>query len=412
MIWLKLAWASAWARRWPMTLVVLGLGVGCALVLTITQLRQDARNSFSSAISGVDLVVGARGGPTDLLLYTVFHRGRASQNISVDSLAAVRALPRVSWALPLQMGDTYQGHPVVASEPQWFDRVQVNHQPLSWSQGRAYAADNEVVVGAVVATTQGLVLGQQLALTHGASGPLAQVHDRHLFKVVGILRPTGTPWDNTLMVSTEGFNTLHAQASLGIPDQSAVWMPPARPTYTALMVGLERRSAVFSVRRAIEDLPGLDLMAILPGVVLDDLWRSLSVVEGALGAMGWLVVLATALSLSASLMMSLEARRREMSILRSVGASPMGISTLLVLETLSVFALGLGLGLLITYGGLWLGADTLRAHTGIAVHWQTPSLQTWHTLASLAGLAVLSAAVPAWRALKLSLADGLNPPNA
>ena len=412
MIWLELAWASAWARRWPMTLVVIGLGFGCALVLWIAQLRDDARTSFSSAISGVDLIVGARSGPTDLLLYTVFHRGRASQNIPHESLSQVRALPQVAWALPLQMGDTYRGHPVVASQPEWFERIRLSQQALQFDQGRPYANDKEVVLGARAAQAQGLQLGQQIALTHGSDGPLARVHDQHPFTVVGILSPTGTPWDDTLMVSTDGFDSLHAKPDLGIPGASGVWIAPNETSYTALLVGLEHRAAVFSVRRAIEGLPDLGLMAILPGVVLNDLWRSLSVVEGALAAMGWLVVVATALSLSASLMMSLEARRREMAILRAVGAPPTGVAALLVLETVSVFVLGLCLGLLLTYLGWWLAADAVRARTGITVQWQAPSAETWRTLVGLAGLAIVSAAVPAWRALHLSLADGLNPPHA
>lgn len=413
MTWLRLAWASAWSRRWPMSLVVLGLAVGCALVLWMAQLRQDARDSFSSAISGVDLIVGAQGGASDLMLYTVFHRGRASRNIDADSLEAVRQLRQVDWVLPIQMGDSYAGHPVVATEPAWFERIRLSGQAMRFAQGRAFHNDRELVVGAWVARQQQLNLDDALALTHGSnSGPMAQVHDAHPFRVVGILEPTGTPVDNTVMVTTGGFNALHESPSLGLPMGSDVYVPKAAPRYTALLVGLKHRSAVFSARQAIEDLPDLNLMAILPGVVLSDLWRSLAVVEGALGAMAWLVVIAMALSVSATLMMSLEARRREMAVLRAVGAAPTGMAALLVSETLVVFGLGVVLGLVLTYVGLWAAADALRSYAGVQVQWRWPVAQTWLSLLAMAVVALLSAWVPAWRALRLSLSDGLNPPNS
>ena len=223
MIWWRLAAASAWSRRWPMTLVVAGLALACALVWSMAQLRQDARDSFSSAISGVDLIVGAQGGESDLLLYTVFHRGRASKNIATESLAAVRALPQVAWAVPIQMGDTYAGHPVVATERAWFERVRVAGQPMRMASGRAFENDREVVLGAWVAEQQGLRLGARVALTHGEHrGALAQVHDDHLFEVVGVLAPTGTPVDNTLVVSTGGFQALHESPALGARVQRLV----------------------------------------------------------------------------------------------------------------------------------------------------------------------------------------------
>ena len=413
MIWWRLAAASAWSRRWPMTLVVAGLALACALVWSMAQLRQDARDSFSSAISGVDLIVGAQGGESDLLLYTVFHRGRASKNIATESLAAVRALPQVAWAVPIQMGDTYAGHPVVATERAWFERVRVAGQPMRMAHGRAFENDREVVLGAWVAEQQGLRLGARVALTHGEHrGALAQVHDDHLFEVVGVLAPTGTPVDNTLVVSTGGFQALHESPALGLPASSALYVPKQAPSYTALMVGLERRSAVFSARRDIEGLSGFNLMAVMPGVVLSELWRSLAVVDGALRAMAWLVVLATALSLSATLMMSLEARRREMAVLRAVGASPWGIASLLVLEAMAVFSLALLLGAALTLLGSWALADVLRGLAGIQVQWRWPTTETWLSLLALGGMALLSAGVPAWRALRLSLSDGLNPPHA
>ncbi|MFZ8912496.1 MAG: ABC transporter permease, partial [Burkholderiaceae bacterium] len=115
-VWFKLAILSAWSRRLAVGLVVASLGLACALVLTVQQLRTDSRLSFSQAVSGVDLIVGPRGSATEILLYSVFQLGRPTANMSAKVLPALRDLPMVSWALPIQLGDSYQGFPVWGTE--------------------------------------------------------------------------------------------------------------------------------------------------------------------------------------------------------------------------------------------------------------------------------------------------------
>jgi putative ABC transport system permease protein len=179
--------------------------------------------------------------------------------------------------------------------------------------------------------------------------------------------------------------------------------------YTAVFVGLESRAQVFAARRAIEQLPGAPLTAVLPGVALDDLWRSLSLVEDTLLIVGFAVAATGMLSVVAVMLVALGARRRELSILRSLGASPSRIFSLLYLEAIVLGLVGLLLGFVIQQMGLYLSSQWLRESFGLSVSLGLPSGQTLLMLAALFLGVLVAAFVPALRAYRLSLADGLNP---
>jgi putative ABC transport system permease protein len=110
--WLGLAWQSAWSRRQALSLVTVSVAVSVLILLSVQQLREDARRSFSNALSGVDLIVGPRGSATELMLYSVFQIGRPSRNMGYAGFQEIQTMPQVRWAVPIQLGDTYQGHPV------------------------------------------------------------------------------------------------------------------------------------------------------------------------------------------------------------------------------------------------------------------------------------------------------------
>lgn len=422
--WLYLAFASAWSRRLALTLVVFSVSVSAALLLLVAQIRADARASFSSAVSGIDLIVGPRGSATELLMYSIFQLGRPTRNISAQSEQQVAALPGVQWVIPLQLGDSYRGHAVWGTRAAFFERFKVRTESLQWSQGRPFSGVFEVALGSDLAEKFGHALGDSIALTHGAGGPLSQEHTQTPFTVVGILQPTGGPIDRAALISVEGYEAIHLGWGVGefhglggrllgpgvLPNLEAV--QDLQPTeVTSLLIGLESRGQVFSVRRAIESLQTEPLMAILPGVALDDLWRAMAIGESSLLLIGGLVALASVMSVSAVLLVSLSVRRREFSILRAIGARPQGLLYMVLLESLLVCAAGLLFGFLTQQSLVYFAADWMRIEFGIVLHPFRVPLEGWWALGGVTLLSALVSLLPAARAYQMSIQDGLSPPH-
>jgi putative ABC transport system permease protein len=430
MIW-GLAIKSAWSRRLGLSFVVLSVAVSAVLVLSVFQLRQDARQSFSQAVSGVDMMVGPRGSASEFLLYTVFQLGRPSRNMDASALETVGALPGVAWAIPLQLGDRYRGAPVWGTSSSFFDVFRVQQQALVFDQGRRFdepSSDRreavfELVLGASVAKRYGHRLDDSLVLSHGDGGQLAAKHEQTPFKVVGILKASGGPIDQAVLVSVQGFETMHVgwgvmpmgagSAMAQVQRQLLAEMPldALKPkSVTAVLVGLSDRSRVFQVRRQIENLTQEPLMAVLPGVTLDELWQVLSVAENALLLVGVVVSLASLLSVCALVLAGLAARRREFAILRAVGLSPVSLMRLVVVETLAIAAAGLTIGVVLHQVVIGLVAETLRQNMGIDLQlWSWPE-ESWMALTAMLVSAGLVSLVPAWRVYQWSLSDGLSAP--
>lgn len=432
---LSLALASARSRWMALTLVLFSIALSAALLATAGQMRADARTSFSQAVSGVDLIVGPKGSPSELLLYTVFQLGRATRNIDAARWREIQDLPMVDWVIPIQLGDTYRGHPVWGTDAQFFQHFEVQGRPVALAEGRAFDArisPYEIVLGADLAVRQGLGVGDRMVLTHGAQqleGPLSQDHADSPFVVVGVLKPMGGPVDRAALVSLEGFEAVHQgagasgggglaaglmsmmQEAMGLNQSSS--SSNLQPTeLTALWVGLQSRLDVFEAVEAIESLGERELMAVLPGVALDELWRVLSVAEQSLALIGLLTAVASALSVAAVLLVALGARRRELAIYRAVGLSQWDLLGLILLEAAMCALLGILLGLSLHQLGLSLLAEVMRVDYGIVVsQWSLP-LEAWQGLGAILLAAVAAALVPAWMATRLSLADGLNPPSA
>ena len=425
-LWWSLAWRSAWSRRHALAMVALSVSVSVLILLGVQQLRHDARQSFTQALSGVDLIVGPRGSASELMLYSVFQVGRPSRNMAHEAYVSLRALPQVRWAVPVQLGDTYRGFPVLGTTPELFEVFQTQGARLQWAQGRPFAdpqadagAVVEAVLGAQVAARHGLSVGDRLVLTHGRSDGLAPDHADQPFTVVGVLQATGAPIDRNVIISLQGFEALHQ--GMGAPGLPWLGGVGAAPTVaeraalvprelTAVWVGLHARTEVFSARRGIERLPQDSLMAVLPGVALDELWQVVKLAENALLAIGVLVAVSGMLSVAAVLMVGLSARRKELAVLRALGATPLALLGLVWLEALGVCLLGM-LGGLVLHGlGLWALQDLLRTELGIAVQWGWPTAEGAWSLAGLVLAAWLAASVPALRAYRLSLVDGLHPP--
>ena len=410
-----LTWRSVVNRRLTAGLTVASVGLSVALLLGVERLRTDAREGFANTISGTDLVIGARTGPAQLLLYSVFRIGDATNNISWKSVQAVADHPQVAWVVPVSLGDSHRGFRVLGTDRGYYDHYHYGRgRRLEFLEGKPVADLFEAVVGAEVARALGYSVGSPLVVAHGSGAVSLADHADKPFKVVGVLARTGTPVDRTVHVSLEAMEAIHLDWQGGAPIPGLVIAPAdvrkftlTPKAVTAAFVGLRSRAAVFQVQRFVNEYRGEPLMAILPGATLQELWRLIGVAEQALLAVSALVVAVGLAGLAAVIVASLGERRRELAILRSLGAGPRHVFLLLASESLLLAALGCVVGIGLLYGATLALAPWLESRFGLVVSLGLLSLHECVLLAAVLGAGLLASLFPAWRAYRLSLADGM-----
>lgn len=413
----RLALASLSNRRFTALLTVFAIALSACLLLAVERVRTEAKASFASTISGTDLVVGARSGAVNLLLYSVFRIGNATNNIRWDSYTQLAENPKVKWAIPLSLGDSHRGYRVLGTSQAYFEHYHYGrNQTLTLSEGKPFQDIYDVVLGAEVAQALHYKLGDHIVLAHGVSTISLVEHGDKPFTVVGILARTGTPVDRTLHISLEGMEALHVDWQNGAPARGAgkISADQARQmdltpkAITAVLLGLNSKVATFGLQRAINEYRGEPLMAILPGVALQELWSLMGTAEQALFIVSLFVVLTGLIGMLTAILTSLNERRREMAILRSVGARPWHIFSLLVAEAFALALAGVVAGLALLYVAIAIAQAPVQAYYGLYLPLEWPSRYEWTLLGGILIAALLMGYVPAWRAYRQSLADGLS----
>lgn len=415
---IRIALASLANRRFTALLTVFAIALSVCLLLAVERVRTEARASFANTISGTDLIVGARSGSVNLLLYSVFRIGNATNNIRWDSFERFANHRQVKWAIPISLGDSHRGYRVMGTSTAYFEHYRyARSQALQLAQGREFADDPfEVVLGAEVAQALGYGLGEKIVLAHGVATISLVKHDDKPFTVVGILERTGTPVDRTLHISLAGMEALHIDWQNGMPARGAAQISADQARamdlqpkqITAFMLGLNSKIATFSLQREINEFRGEPLLAILPGVALQELWSLMGTAEQALFVVSLFVVLTGLIGMLTAILTSLNERRREMAILRSVGARPWHIASLLVLEAFTLALAGVAFGVALLYLGIAGSQGFVQASYGLYLALNAPSSYEWKLLGGILAAAVAMGGVPAWRAYRQSLADGLS----
>lgn len=413
---LRLAWHSLVNRRLTAGLTLLSIALSVMLLFGVERLRVEARESFANTISGTDLIIGARSGGVQLLLYSVFRIGNATNNISWKSYQDIAAQPSVAWSIPISLGDSHRGFRVMGTSGDYFSHYRhARERGLEFDQGVPFHDLYDAVLGAEVAEKLGYAIGSSIVIAHGADDVGFTRHEDKPFRVVGILRRTGTPVDRTVHVSLAAIEAIHIDWRGGAPRpglstsaEQARHKDLTPKAITAVLIGLKSKIATFRVQRYVNDYAEEPLTAILPGVALSELWNLVGIAENALLIVSTFVVVVGLVGMLTALLTSLHERRREMAILRSVGARPGHIFALIMGEAavLTLAALALGLGLL--YGLILLARPVIEARYGIHIALSEPTAHEGMMLGMifLAGFAV--GVLPSYRAFRLSLADGLS----
>ncbi|GEA22478.1 ABC transporter permease [Vibrio harveyi] len=410
----KLAWKSLMNRKATAILTIMTVAISVVLLLGVERIRTQAKDSFANTIFGTDLIVGGRSGQVNLLLYSVFRIGNATNNIDWKSYQEFANHRAVDWAIPISLGDSHKGFRVMGTNHSYFEHYKYgSKQPLTFSEGREFNGLFETVLGSDVAKQLGYKIGSEIIIAHGISDVGFSRHDNLPFKVVGILAPTGTPVDKTVHVSLEAIEAIHvgweSGARLGpTPSAAELKARDFQPKQiTAMLVGLKSRIQTFALQRQINTYPKEPLSAIMPGVALHELWGMMSVAEQALMAVSGFVVVAGLLGMLSSLLTSLQERRREMAILRAMGARPKHVFSLLISEASLLTFAGIITGVAGLYSILALLQPIIQQSYGIHLTLTALSPYEWMLLGFVQCAGIVIGFIPAFRAYRQSLSDGM-----
>ncbi|MFN3624294.1 MAG: ABC transporter permease [Hyphomicrobium sp.] len=411
----RLAVQSLRNRALTAFLTVLAIAFSVMLLLGVEKVRTGARQSFADTISGTDLVVGARSGSIQLLLYSVFRIGNATNNVTWKSYEDIAKRPEVAWIVPMSLGDSHHGFRVLGTTADYFERYKYRHgQSLKFTEGGQFKDLFDAVIGADVAKALGYKVGDPIVVAHGLGSVSFVEHQDKPFRVSGILAKTGTPVDRTVHVSLEAIEAIHVDWQNGMPQPGQsisaddVRQMDLKPkAITAALVGLKSKLATFKLQRAINEYGEEPLSAIMPGAALQELWGLVGTAEMALSVVSAMVVATALLGMVTMILTTLNERRREMAILRSVGARPTTVLGLLATEAGLLTLAGVALGVVLLYAALLMLRPWLDATYGLNLDINAPTSREWLMLGGIVVAGFLAGLLPAIRAYRLSLADGM-----
>ena len=410
---LHLAIKSLLARATTVGMTILAIGLSVALFLGVEKVRTGAKASFSDTISGTDLIIGARSGSVQLLLYSVFRIGNATNNLTWSSYQEIAGRPEIAWIVPISLGDSHKQFRVMGTTPEFFSRYKYrSDQSLKFSSGKIMSDLFDTVLGADVATSLKYEVGDPIIVAHGLAS--FTEHKDQPFQVSGILKKTGTPVDRTVIVSLRAIEAIHVDWQGGSQIQGqktpidAIRKMELQPkAVTAALVGIENRLKVFSLQRAINNYPREPLLAILPGVALQELWQIIGIAEVALIGVSAMVVVTALLGMMAMIFSSLNERRREMAIFRAMGARPLVIFGMLIFEASMIAISGAILGFALAYIGLYFARPIVDSAFGLWLPSAAPTLNEFSLIAAVVAASIIVSLLPAIRAYRLSLSDGM-----
>lgn len=414
---IKLSSKSMGNRKGTFFLSAASIALSVFLLLSISILQSGVRKGFLGTVSNVDMIVGAKSGEIQLLLYSVFHIGQPTNNISWESYEEIASLPDVGWTVPISLGDSHRGFRVVGTNNEFFERYEyASKNNLVFSEGESLNGLFDVVIGSDVASTLKYKIGDEIFITHGTQEAADTLHADKPFTIVGILEQTTTPVDRGVYVSLEAIEAIHVDWNDGIAPLPGQHTPVAELTsemlspksITAFFVGLENKFGIFRLRGFIDSYPQESMMAILPGVSFAQLWQTVGLVEQALTFVSYLVLVAGFFGMMAALLSSLKERRREMAILRSMGASPRDVFSLLCIESFLISFSGALTAAILVETIFYFSSSWLMALSKVPFAFEFNVVRDFWVLVLVSVLGTLAGVVPAVKAYRNSLSDGLS----
>ena len=408
---IRLVFASLGNRKVIAFLTALSVALSVFLFAGVEKLRHGARMSFTHTVSGTHIIAGARSGQIPLLLFSLFHIGSPTSNISYKSFRKYKKHPAVAWAVPVSIGDSHRGFRVVGTAPDIIDHYRYRDgQKLKVGEGTYSLARFKAVLGSTAARELRYKVGDKLVLTHGISDVQGiHDHDENPFLVEAILEPTGTPFDKGIYVSLESVELMHESETHGTEGHAehAADAPVKVDKLTSFLIGVKEPTDILPLMRAINEDESEPMTAILPGVVLSEIWNVMGYLENILKLVSVMVMLTALCGLFIALYASLAERFREMAILRALGAAPAKIASLLVAESLILTIGGILLGYALLFLTTVIFRGALLKSFSVAIGVLPLTGEELFFLAVLIATGMVVAMVPAYMLYRRALSEGL-----
>ncbi len=392
----QLAWSYLRARPLGTLLNVLLLALGVGTIGFVLIVDGQVGDSLNRDARGIDLVVGAKGSPIQLILSGIFHLDVPTGNIPLASVQELAGNPLVKRAIPMSIADSFRGYWILGTTPDYIDLY-----GGSLASGQIWTDRMQAVLGATVADRTKLGVGDRFVGSHGLAegGP---VHGDSVYTVVGVLKPTGTVLDRVALVNPESIWFVHEGA---IRDADERKVMEAERQVTVLLIQYATPLAAVTLPRKINS--ETNLQAASPAYESARLFRIIGVGADVIRAFGGVVLATAALSLFIALYHALNERAYDIAVLRTLGARPSAIALMLMLEALMLAALGGVLGLVLAHGLAAVLARWMADQQSLRIDpWAFAASELWLLVPAFVA-ATLAALLPSWRAARANISGTL-----
>ena len=390
---IALSWRYLWSRPLASALNLLLLTLGLAAITFLILASHQLNNAFERDLAGIDVVVGAKGSPMQLILSGVFHIDAPTGNIPLAAVKELQSNPQVARLIPISLGDNFRGFRIVGTTHDY-----VRHYGAALASGTLWAAPMQAVVGAQVAKQTGLKAGDTFAGAHGL-GSGGESHGQAPYNVVGVLAASGSVLDRLILTSTESVWKVHeSDTALDAEDQKIL---EEEREVTLALIQYTTPLAAVTFPRFVNATT--EMQAAAPALEITRLLSMLGVGIDVLKALSGVLLATAGVSVFIALLSAVRERRADLALLRMLGAPPRKIAGLLLCEALWLAAIACLLGLLLGQGLMALMAWALQAEKSIsvgAVAWP-PELVLVPLLA--VAVAWLASLLPAWEAYRVSV---------
>ena len=399
-----LTYRSIQNRKITFFLSVISITISVLLLLGVDKAVKSSKEHFINTINSTDLIVASSNGSLDILLNLIFHLSDPLKEMSYRSFEDIKAFDEVAWAVPLSLGDSFNGYDVVSTNKEYFKYYKYSSsKSLKFAQGRGFVGFYDVVLGSGVAKKLHLKVGDTIHLSHG-SGHHKHTHKNRAFKVVGVLEASMTPNDKSVFMQLKADEAIHMEWQSGhfvdmhISSEKLSHMDIKPKHISGFILGLKNRSDILSVEDKVKHYRGENLTAVIPAKALSKLYKLMKNIQDLLMIISSAVFIAAIFTMLSSMFSTLNERRREIAIFRSLGAGVKTIFLLFAFESFLVVVSGIISGIALV--------EILGLFSPFKLSFGIDTYQLFMLFAMLV-IALLSSLFPAFKSYKNSLADGL-----
>ncbi len=389
----SLSWRYLWSRPLAASLNLLLLALGLASISFVLLASQQVNSAFERDLAGIDVVVGAKGSPMQLILSGVFHIDAPTGNVPLAAIKALEKNPQVAKLIPISLGDSFRGFRIVGTSPDY-----ITHYNAKLATGTLWAQPLEAVMGSQVARQTGLNVGDTFAGTHGLGGG-GDAHGQMPYRLVGVLAASGSVLDRLILTSTESVWKVHeTDTALDADDQKIL---EDEREVTLALIQYKTPLAAVTFPRLVNS--STEMQAAAPALEITRLLGMIGIGSDVLKALTGVLLLTAGLNVFIALWSAVRERRADLALLRMLGAPPRKIAGLLLCEALWLALLACCLGVLAGQGVMALVSWALQAERSVAISAFSWPPELWVVPAAALGVALVASALPAWEAYRVSV---------